>query len=59
MPRPPNYGQQRAERSRAARSKAEDKQRALQERTERRKAAREAEQSVGPEQSDDRAERDA
>ena len=56
MPRPPNYGQQRAERSRAARSKAEDKQRALQERTERRKAAREAEQSAG---LSDRAERDA
>ena len=57
MPRPPNYGQQRAERSRAARSKAEDKQRALQERTEQRKAAREAEQPAGPEQSGDRTER--
>jgi len=41
MPRPPNYGQQRAERSRAARTKSEEKMRALQERTERRKAERE------------------
>jgi hypothetical protein len=38
----PNYGQQRAERARQGRSRAEEKQKKLEERAALRKAAREA-----------------
>jgi hypothetical protein len=48
----PNYGQQRSERARQGRSRAEEKQKKLEERSAQRKAAREAAAAGGTAESD-------
>jgi hypothetical protein len=51
MTKRPNYGQQRAERDRAARAKSAEKINALRDRAEQRKSGREAEASDTPGES--------
>ena len=51
----PNYGQQRAERARQGRSRAEEKQKKLEERAALRKAAREAAGGGAPESDEPHA----
>jgi hypothetical protein len=51
MKKRPNYGQQRAERDRAARAKSAEKTNALRDRAEQRKSGRETEASDSPGES--------